>query len=100
MDPVSEDYDYGLLQDRLAQLRLARESGDLASMIFLLRTSLSRNLGDMGNPKVTHYKIVSRYRYRDLTIAPFLALQELPCWYKATHRRLHQRSYNAAQFDM
>ncbi|KAJ3411302.1 hypothetical protein HDV05_002406 [Chytridiales sp. JEL 0842] len=51
-DPASEDYDHGLLQDRLKQLKVARESGDLASMIFLLRTSLSRNLGDMGNPKL------------------------------------------------
>ncbi|KAJ1541356.1 hypothetical protein HK405_010720, partial [Cladochytrium tenue] len=49
---ASPDYDYRLVQDRLAQLRIARESGDLASMIFILRTSLNRNLGDMGNPRV------------------------------------------------
>ncbi|KAJ3207584.1 hypothetical protein HDU67_007375, partial [Dinochytrium kinnereticum] len=54
-DPKSTDYDYELLQDRLYQLRKARESGDLSSMIFLLRTSMSRNLGEMGNPKLYEY---------------------------------------------
>ncbi|KAJ3178428.1 hypothetical protein HK101_010133 [Irineochytrium annulatum] len=54
-DPQSPDYDYGLLQDRLVQLRKARESGNLSSMIFLLRTSLCRNLGEVGNPKLYGY---------------------------------------------
>ncbi|KNC97622.1 uncharacterized protein SPPG_07090 [Spizellomyces punctatus DAOM BR117] len=56
-DPVSPDYDYELLQDRLAQLKKARESGNMSSMMFMLRTSLSRNLGDAGNPRlygITH----------------------------------------------
>ncbi|KAJ3327300.1 hypothetical protein HDU76_012033 [Blyttiomyces sp. JEL0837] len=52
LEAASPDYDYELLQDRLAQLKIARETGDLGSMIFILRTSLSRNLGDMGNPKL------------------------------------------------
>ncbi|KAI8808887.1 hypothetical protein BJ742DRAFT_677540 [Cladochytrium replicatum] len=51
-DPVSPDYDYALLIDRLAQLKRSREVGDYSSCIFLLRTSLNRNLGDMGNPKL------------------------------------------------
>ncbi|TPX70181.1 hypothetical protein SpCBS45565_g01886 [Spizellomyces sp. 'palustris'] len=51
-DPVSPDYDYELLQDRLAQLKKARESGNMSSMMFMLRTSLSRNLGDAGNPRL------------------------------------------------
>ncbi|RKO92542.1 hypothetical protein BDK51DRAFT_21491, partial [Blyttiomyces helicus] len=51
-DPTSKDYDYQLLQDRLVQLQRARESGDLGAMMFMIRTSLSRNLGDMGNPKL------------------------------------------------
>eukprot|EP00158_Paraphelidium_tribonemae_P006464 Partr_v1_DN27830_c2_g1_i1_m23279 putative patatin-like phospholipase domain-containing protein len=49
-NPASSDYDYNMLLSRLGQMRKARESGDIASMIFLLRTSLSRNFGDMGNP--------------------------------------------------
>ena len=44
---ASPDYDYELIQDRLLQFRNARESGDLNAMLFLLRTSLHRNLGDM-----------------------------------------------------
>ncbi|KAI8854141.1 acyl transferase/acyl hydrolase/lysophospholipase [Chytridium lagenaria] len=54
-DPRSPDFDYSLLQDRLLQLKRARESEDLASMIFLLRTSISRKLGEMGNPKLYEY---------------------------------------------
>ncbi|RKP10143.1 acyl transferase/acyl hydrolase/lysophospholipase [Thamnocephalis sphaerospora] len=50
-DPVSPDYDYELLQSRIRQLRAAREAGDVSAMIFLLRSSLSRHLADMGNPR-------------------------------------------------
>ncbi|KAJ3354530.1 hypothetical protein GGF32_002476 [Allomyces javanicus] len=49
-DPVSDLYDYKLLQERLTGLQEARESNDLPQLILLLRTSLSRNLGGMGNP--------------------------------------------------
>jgi len=50
--PSSDDYDFELLQRRLAQLKKARKTGDLSQMIFLLRTSLARNLGDMGQPEL------------------------------------------------
>ncbi|KAI9172961.1 Lipase 5 [Blastocladiella emersonii ATCC 22665] len=49
-DPVSPHYDWELVQDRLASLRAAREAGDLPRLLVLLRTSLSRNLANMGNP--------------------------------------------------
>ncbi|KAJ3373048.1 hypothetical protein GGF31_001035 [Allomyces arbusculus] len=49
-DPVSDLYDYKLLQERLTGLQEAREANDLQQLILLLRTSLSRNLGGMGNP--------------------------------------------------
>ncbi|KAL1919537.1 uncharacterized protein VTP21DRAFT_2230 [Calcarisporiella thermophila] len=52
LDPVSPDYDYELIQNRLSQLRKAREKGDLGSMMFAIRTSLTRKLGDMGNPSL------------------------------------------------
>ncbi|CAI2174449.1 6715_t:CDS:10 [Funneliformis geosporum] len=52
---ISPDYDYDLLQKRLAQLTRARKTGQLSQMIFLLRTSLARNLGDMGQPKLYAY---------------------------------------------
>ncbi len=49
---LSHDYDYELLKDRLQTLRDMRKKGDISAMIFNLRTTLSRNLGDMGNEKV------------------------------------------------
>jgi hypothetical protein len=48
----SGDYDYELIKERLSVLRTIRKNGDIPAMIFNLRTSLARNLGDMGNPKV------------------------------------------------
>ncbi|KAG0360782.1 hypothetical protein BGZ54_009389 [Gamsiella multidivaricata] len=51
-DPRSPHYDYEIMQERLSQLAKARESGDLGLMIFLLRTSLSRNLGNVGRPQL------------------------------------------------
>jgi hypothetical protein len=49
---VSTFYDYKLLKQRLAQLRDARIAGDLKRVLFLLRTSLSRNFARAGNPEV------------------------------------------------
>ncbi|KAG9294700.1 hypothetical protein G9A89_008179 [Geosiphon pyriformis] len=54
-NPASPDYEYDLLQTRFLELQRVRKRGDLAYMIFLLRTSLSRNLGDMGQPKLYAY---------------------------------------------
>lgn len=52
-DPKSPDYDYELIQARLDQLREIRSTNKgQSAMIFALRSSLARNLGDMGNPKV------------------------------------------------
>ncbi|KAG0171264.1 hypothetical protein DFQ28_002503 [Apophysomyces sp. BC1034] len=52
-DPQSPDYDWELVQTRLHQLRRVRETNQCQNaMIFALRTSLARNLGDMGNPKL------------------------------------------------
>ncbi|KAJ3397522.1 hypothetical protein HDU92_007185 [Lobulomyces angularis] len=51
-DPVSPYYEYQLIQDRLDQLKKAREAKDLSSTLFLLRTSLTRNLGNMTSEKL------------------------------------------------
>ncbi|CAO3672456.1 unnamed protein product [Rhizopus stolonifer] len=53
---TSPDYDWELVKARLDQLREIRklEKGQSA-MIFALRTSISRNLGDMGNNKLYSY---------------------------------------------
>ncbi|KAI4260508.1 MAG: hypothetical protein L6R42_004011, partial [Xanthoria sp. 1 TBL-2021] len=45
----SLDYDASLVLARLKQLDEARISCDVGRMLFLIRTSLTRNLGDMGN---------------------------------------------------
>jgi hypothetical protein len=51
-DEKSPHYDYELIKERLNILRTIRKNGDIPAMIFNLRTSLSRNLGDMGNARV------------------------------------------------
>lgn len=51
-DPRSEDYDYALISSRLKQLDDVRLSCDMGKMLFLIRTTLSRNLGEMGNIRV------------------------------------------------
>ncbi|CUS08251.1 unnamed protein product [Tuber aestivum] len=51
-DVGSPDYDHALVAARLKQLDEARISCDVNRMLFLIRTTLSRNLGDMGNIRV------------------------------------------------
>ncbi|SAL96813.1 hypothetical protein [Absidia glauca] len=46
-DPKSDEYDWELVQNRLNQLRIVRDQANPSTMIFQLRTSLARNLGDM-----------------------------------------------------
>ena len=47
--PDSLDYDTKLVEIRLRQLDEARMSCDVGKMLFLIRTALTRDLGDMGN---------------------------------------------------
>lgn len=69
-DPKSDDYDWELIQTRLQQLRRVRETTDSQSaMIFALRTSLERNLGDMGNPKVSHNLLFVRFSFVNAFLA-------------------------------
>lgn len=48
-EPFSIDYDSALISARMAQLRTARLENNFSQVQFLLRTTLSRNLGNMGN---------------------------------------------------
>jgi TAG lipase / steryl ester hydrolase / phospholipase A2 / LPA acyltransferase len=48
-DAVSPYYNHTLLQRHLNDLNEAQTSGDAAHMLFLLRTSLTRSLGNMGD---------------------------------------------------
>ncbi len=63
----SPDYDARLVEARLKQLDNARISCDIERMLFLIRTSLTRDLGDMGNLRMykhTHIgtkDLVERY---------------------------------------
>ena len=49
----SDLYDYQLIKDRLKILRTIRKNGDIVAMVFNLRTSLSRDLANIGNERVT-----------------------------------------------
>ncbi|KAI9791902.1 MAG: hypothetical protein M1835_008201 [Candelina submexicana] len=51
-DPNSPEYDCALVEARLRQLDNARISCDVSRMLFLVRTALTRDLGDMGNIKL------------------------------------------------
>ncbi|KAH0547918.1 hypothetical protein GP486_008341 [Trichoglossum hirsutum] len=51
-DADSPDYNAALVEARLRQLDDARASGNVDKMLFLVRTSLTRDLGDMGNIKL------------------------------------------------
>ncbi|KAF2665243.1 patatin-domain-containing protein [Microthyrium microscopicum] len=57
-NPASPFYDYNLLQARLNQLEDARISGDPRRILFLLRTSLTRSLGNMGDLHLYKYSHV------------------------------------------
>ncbi|KAI9025083.1 acyl transferase/acyl hydrolase/lysophospholipase [Phycomyces nitens] len=49
----SADYDWELIQARLSQLEDTRQSNpSISEIIFQLQTNLTRNLGDMSNPKL------------------------------------------------
>jgi hypothetical protein len=64
----SPDYDWELIKARLDQLREIRRSNKgQSAMIFALRSSLARNLGDMGNSKVR-----CLVRYQCITISNHL----------------------------
>eukprot|EP00835_Amoeboradix_gromovi_P006119 NODE_665_length_5410_cov_0.165317.p2 type:complete len:524 gc:universal NODE_665_length_5410_cov_0.165317:155-1726(+) len=48
----SSEYDYKLIYDRHNSLYNARRNGDVADVMFLLRTSLNRHIGNIHNPSL------------------------------------------------
>lgn len=48
-DPVSPIYDYELVQSILEQMKLARLAEDYNQLLYLIRTTWVRNLGNMGD---------------------------------------------------
>ncbi|KAH8655218.1 acyl transferase/acyl hydrolase/lysophospholipase [Xylariales sp. PMI_506] len=71
-DIESGDYNPDLIQERLNALDDARKSGDMRAMMYLIRTSLSRDLGGMGNIDLYRHshcgtkKLIERYVYSAL----------------------------------
>lgn len=65
-EPTSPLYDHELLQDRITELEEARISRDPARMLWLLRNSLTRSLGDMGDLQLYKYShIGTKYLIED-----------------------------------
>ena len=62
VNPVSADYDHRLLASRLEQLVEARRCGNVAKVIFLLRTTLTRNLGNMGSEELYRHTYIGTKR--------------------------------------
>ena len=49
---TSAHYDYRLINERLASIEVARETGDMNALVNLLRSGLVRNLGNITVPKL------------------------------------------------
>jgi predicted acylesterase/phospholipase RssA len=51
-DEKSPHYDYPLIKAKLEVMRSSRKTGDDLTMMFNLRTTISRNIGDIGNQQL------------------------------------------------
>lgn len=51
-DSTSEIYDHVLVRMRTEELKACRASGDTERLLFMVRTTFERNLGNMGDPKL------------------------------------------------
>ncbi|KAI4175970.1 MAG: hypothetical protein LQ343_001252 [Gyalolechia ehrenbergii] len=69
----SPDYHPALVAARLKQLDEARISCDVGRMLFLVRTALTRNLGDMGNIKLYKHSHIGTKDLIDAYISSALA---------------------------
>lgn len=49
-DETSEDYDYLLIKDRLAQMRALRRRAEVRPLVYMLHEGLHGNLGNLSNP--------------------------------------------------
>lgn len=76
-DPISDDYDYEMIQLRLEQFRVARERMDLDAISFLLRASMSRGFGDIGNMILYGHSHCGTKRLIEEYIAEVIACLEL-----------------------
>lgn len=78
------EYDPQLVQERLKQLEEARISCDVSRMLFLIRTSLSRDLGNMRNASLYRHSHIGTKdlidRYITTALDTISTLVELSGW--------------------
>jgi TAG lipase/steryl ester hydrolase/phospholipase A2/LPA acyltransferase len=51
-DDTSDDYDYLLIKERLAEMRALRKGGDTRQLVFTLYEGLHGNIGNISNPSL------------------------------------------------
>ena len=61
-DEMSDDYDYLLIKERLAEMRELRRSGDVRQLVFSLAEGLHGNLGNVADPVLYSYSRVGTKR--------------------------------------
>lgn len=60
-------YDYAKVEEKLRALQVARQSGNMPQLIYLVRTTFSRNLGNMGDHRLYRHcqcgtkRLIERY---------------------------------------
>ena len=75
-------YDYELIRNRLAQIRQARERGDVNKLVFHLHEGLHGNLGNISNPMLYSHsrfgtkKLIERYLSEVTTALNYLCDNE------------------------
>ncbi|SCU85312.1 LAME_0D00892g1_1 [Lachancea meyersii CBS 8951] len=71
-------YDYKLIQTHTENMRQARQDRDYAQLLYLIRTTWIRNLGNMGNVNLyRHSHVGTKYVIDEYMRESKLALQEL-----------------------
>lgn len=100
----SAEYDVELVQSRLQQLDAARAACDVERMLFLVRTSLTRGLGDMGNVRLYRHShvgtktLIERYINAALeTLRTILSLSARGAYKAMDTRRMLEQVLSARQ---
>lgn len=73
-------YDYKLVKTHMEMMREARQNKDYAQLLYLVRTTWVRNLGNMGNVNLyRHSHVGTKFLIDEYMKESKLALQELVC---------------------
>ncbi|KAG7194269.1 uncharacterized protein KQ657_004996 [Scheffersomyces spartinae] len=62
LNPQSDLYDYNLIYSSLMDLRNSRTNGDYKMLLYLVRTTWTRNIGNMGNDQLYRHCYVGTKR--------------------------------------